>query len=513
MRGETGWGRKKTRKRAVKEGANRDRRAQKKATRGKWKRPPEREGPGHVATGNSLLLSAAGFGVRGGEESAGGGDSGGIVVVDVGQDRLGGTHLARPIGLAIGVHGVVKGGLLVLRGRVGLLRPQLLVGRLGLVDGLAVGLLAGSGVGGGGFGGVGAGGIAGAGVGVAGAGVAGLLLLLDSGVMLGLLPVSLGLPRPLPLPLPTSVLVVLGRGAVTAVPALTWHVHDDGHPAEQDLVRGEIGNSLLAPDGRMPLVTQPPIGSDHRRQEDEFAERREQAGEFSQNASTVPIRNPLKRQADEVGRLRGGRVEEGAILSQRLVAVMKDGFGRGESQGERLLRREKLEAQNQFTEDREGGGQDGLRSERGLAEVHVQRVGGGGWRGGTLHGSVVLMLKLGRAAAQGRAREGRSAGTRALRWNARRGSLSEGALLRIQGSGPRRRPLARTASAASSSTASGAGRVRASALGAGAPEQLSRTGANSLHYERLWRSKNEKTTKKDETSTRRNGRARRARKS
>ena len=88
------------------------------------------------------------------------------MVVGVGQDRLGGTHLARPIGLAIGVHGVVEGGLLVIRGRVGLLRPQLLVGRLGLVDGLAVGLLAGSGVGGGGLGGVGAGGIAGVGVGV-----------------------------------------------------------------------------------------------------------------------------------------------------------------------------------------------------------------------------------------------------------------------------------------------------------------------------------------------------------
>ena len=196
------------------------------------------------------------------------------MVVGVGQDRLGGAHLAHPIGLAIGVHGVVEGGLLVIRGWVGLLRPQLLVGRLGLVDGLAVGLLAGSGVGGGGLGGVGAGGFAGAGVGVAGGGGAGLLLLLDSGVMLGLLPVSLGLPRPLPLPLPTSVLVVLGRGAVTAVPALTWHVHDDGHLAEQDLVRGEVGDALLAPDGRMPLVTQPPIGSDHRRQEDELAERR-----------------------------------------------------------------------------------------------------------------------------------------------------------------------------------------------------------------------------------------------
>ena len=71
------------------------------------------------------------------------------MIVGVGQDRLGSAHLARPIGLAIGVHGVVEGGLLVIRGWVGLLRPQLLVGRLGLVDGLAVGLLAGSGVGGG----------------------------------------------------------------------------------------------------------------------------------------------------------------------------------------------------------------------------------------------------------------------------------------------------------------------------------------------------------------------------
>src|SRR6185312_13116855 len=133
-----------------------------------------------------------------------------------------------------------------------------------------------------------------------GAGGGGLPLLLESGVMLGLLPVRLGLPRPLPLPLPTSVLVVLGRGAVTAVPSLTGHVHNDGHPAERELVRGKVGDALLAPDGHMPLVTQPPIGSDHRRQEDEFAERREQLGEFSQNASTVPIRNPLKRQADEV---------------------------------------------------------------------------------------------------------------------------------------------------------------------------------------------------------------------
>ena len=294
-------------------------------------------------------------------------------------------------------------------------------------------------------------------------------------------------------------------------PALTRDVHNHRDAAELNCVRGEVRSALLAHDGRVPLVTQPTVGGDHRREENEVTERSEYARERSQDAVFVPVRNPLKRQPDEISRLRGGRVEERAILSQRLVPVVGGGFGVDEGQANGLLGREKLEPENQFTEDRESRSENSLRSDGRLADVHEEGVGRSSSWGGTLHGSVVVVLERNRATTQGRARKSRSTRTGTLRRDARGGSLSERARLRIQGLGRGGRPRTGTASAASSRTANGARRVRASTLVARATEKLGRTGTNRLHCEMLWRSKKDKeTTRRDETSTRRKRRARRA---
>jgi hypothetical protein len=132
------------------------------------------------------------------------------------------------------------------------------------------------------------------------------------------------------------------------------------------------------------------------------------------NSLSVPKRDTLERQFQQIDRCSRSRIHNKTGLPDGLVLIESTGFGRGEDKTKCLLRSEQLEPEHMLSEEREGRFENLLRREGTGAYVHVQNIRCWGSRSGTLHTGIVGVFDEWLSPSQLRTRESRRHRTGAL---------------------------------------------------------------------------------------------------
>jgi hypothetical protein len=183
--------------------------------------------------------------------------------------------------------------------------------------------------------------------------------LLELGLGGGGVPSLLVLTGLLTLALAAGRLNVDRRLAVTAIPALTGNVHDNGRASQGEQLSGKISRAFRARNGSVPLVAVPTMGHGHHwRQEDQRAERFKELREFLLDGVNGPEGDTLKRKLQQVRFLGRGRVHGQAAFTERLANSTEAGLRRGENETNRFLSGEELKSDDLVLNDGVGQVQD-----------------------------------------------------------------------------------------------------------------------------------------------------------